>query len=79
MESIYTRRDSSGQLTRQQIGKQMEKLACDYLCQAGLRWLASNVFYRQGELDLIMLEGTIYVLSKCVTGRTTSMAMRRRQ
>jgi len=39
----------------------MEKLACDYLCQAGLRWLASNVFYRQGELDLIMLEGTIYV------------------
>ncbi len=61
MEPIYPRRDRSSQLTRQQRGEQTEKLACRYLCQAGLRWIASNVLYRQGELDLIMLDGQTYV------------------
>lgn len=61
MEPIYSRGGCPGQLTRRAQGKQMEKLACDYLCQAGLVWVASNVLYRQGELDLIMLEGSTYV------------------
>ena len=61
MEPIYPRGDCSRQVTRRQRGKQMEKLACRYLCQAGLRWISSNVLYRQGELDLIMLDEQTYV------------------
>ncbi|MBT0728871.1 YraN family protein [Rosenbergiella nectarea] len=61
MEPIYSRGDCSRQLTRRQKGEQMEKLACHYLCQAGLRWIASNVSYRHGELDLIMLDEQTYV------------------
>lgn len=61
MEPIYPRRDCSSQLTRRQQGEQMERIACRYLCQAGLRWIASNVLYRQGELDLIMLDEQTYV------------------
>jgi len=32
-----------------------------YLEQAGLEWLASNVHFQQGELDLIMRDGHCWV------------------
>lgn len=56
MESIYSRSNCASQLTSQQCGQLMEKLARDYLVSAGLIWIASNVRYRRGELDLIMQE-----------------------
>ncbi|MBT0726083.1 YraN family protein [Rosenbergiella australiborealis] len=61
MEPIYPRRYCARQLTRKQQGELMEKLACDYLQRAGLYSVAKNVTYRQGELDLIMLDGLTYV------------------
>ncbi len=44
-------------LTERQVqGAQGEALARNHLTRAGLKHLASNVSYRQGELDLVMLE-----------------------
>ncbi len=39
-----------------QRGAAVEAAARAHLQQAGLRWLASNVRYRGGELDLVMRE-----------------------
>lgn len=41
---------------RQVWGAQGETLARNHLTRAGLKHMASNVRYRQGELDLVMLE-----------------------
>lgn len=54
MESVYARSGGARQLGTRQRGQLMEKLACEFLLNAGLVWIASNVRYRQGELDLIM-------------------------
>lgn len=43
---------------RQIKGAQGEMLALEYLTQHGLKHIHSNVRYRQGELDLVMLEQT---------------------
>ncbi len=42
-------------------GAAFEALARTYLEAAGLRWLAANVRYRIGELDLVMREGATVV------------------
>ena len=39
-------------------GADVEAAARRHLENAGLRWLAGNVRYRGGELDLVMLDGT---------------------
>ncbi|HHW4678040.1 MAG TPA: YraN family protein [Xylella sp.] len=41
-------------LSRSACGRTVEVAARHYLEQAGLRWLASNVRFRGGELDLVM-------------------------
>lgn len=38
------------------IGKEHEDLACEYLKQQGLQLKASNVRFKVGEIDLIMLD-----------------------
>lgn len=45
----------------QSIGAQAEAIAKHYLAQQGLRWVASNVRYKCGELDLIMRDQQMLV------------------
>src|SRR5690242_18344194 len=45
----------------QQIGHEMENLACDYLQQQGLQLLLRNYRCRMGEIDFIMREGECIV------------------
>ncbi len=47
--------------THRQIGADYEALARRYLEQAGLTFVAANVFCRAGELDLIMLDKQTWV------------------
>ncbi|SFN04733.1 putative endonuclease [Izhakiella capsodis] len=54
MESVPSGENRSGQLSRQQRGQQCEQQARRWLEQAGLRFIAANVRFRGGELDLIM-------------------------
>jgi putative endonuclease len=61
MEPVSSGRDRSGQLNRRRIGAEQEQLACRYLERAGLKWVASNVACRAGELDLIMRDGACWV------------------
>lgn len=44
-----------------QQGKQFENLALDYLLDKGLKFIASNVNFKCGELDLIMQDGSTFV------------------
>lgn len=43
------------------IGKQAEKLACNYLAQQGLKLVTRNYHSRQGEIDLIMKDQSTLV------------------
>lgn len=61
MESIYTGKGNPGPLDKRQRGQQMELLARHYLENAKLIWIASNSRFRQGEIDLIMLDGDCLV------------------
>lgn len=54
MESICSRGNRAGAVNRRLIGQMMEQRACQYLQQAGLIWIASNVIFRSGEIDIIM-------------------------
>ncbi|PIJ52029.1 YraN family protein [Erwinia sp. OLTSP20] len=54
MESVPSGKNCCGQLSRQQQGQQYEQRARRWLEQAGLRFIAANVRFRSGELDLIM-------------------------
>ena len=47
--------------TSHDIGKESEEYAVKYLCQQGLVLLDTNVHCRQGEIDIIMLDGDVYV------------------
>lgn len=49
------------QPSRQQTGKNAERLALRHLEQHGLRLLAQNWLCRRGELDLVMLDGDTVV------------------
>lgn len=42
-------------------GFEVEKIACQYLCQQGLTLLEANYSCRFGEIDLIMKDGTYLV------------------
>ncbi|EIB97173.1 YraN family protein [Pantoea anthophila] len=61
MEPVSSGRNRTGQLTRRQTGARYEEDARRYLEQAGLKWVASNVHFRGGELDLIMRDGHCWV------------------
>ncbi|MWP49408.1 MULTISPECIES: YraN family protein [Gilliamella] len=41
---------------KKQIGEYYENIACQYLLNKGLIFLAHNIQFRQGEIDLIMLD-----------------------
>lgn len=63
MESVFSGTDRSGTTDRTLIGKGYEWRARHFLQQAGLQWVASNVRYRYGEIDLIMRDtcGWVFV------------------
>lgn len=61
MASVSSGRDRSRLLTTRRLGAEQEQLARRYLERAGLRWVASNVSFRGGELDLIMRDGACWV------------------
>ncbi|MGE3724321.1 MAG: YraN family protein [Candidatus Sericytochromatia bacterium] len=49
------------ELNRRQLGLQGETIARQWLESLGYQCLAQNVYTRQGELDLVMKEGTTLV------------------
>lgn len=61
MEPVSSWRSRSGFLNRRHLGAEQEQRARRYLERAGLRWVASNVHCRGGELDLIMRDGACWV------------------
>lgn len=61
MEPVSSGAGGPRQLSRQQKGARYELLACRHLEQAGLVFVAANVRYRVGELDLIMRDGRQWV------------------
>lgn len=61
MEPVSSGRDRSRLLNTRRFGAEQEQRARRYLERAGLRWVASNVTYRGGELDLIMRDGACWV------------------
>lgn len=52
----------TGKTAHLQKGQYAEQLAREHLQQQGLRWQASNFRCKQGELDLVMLEGETLVI-----------------
>ncbi|MFD1804581.1 YraN family protein [Mixta tenebrionis] len=61
MEPVSSGAGSPGQLSRQQKGARYELMARRHLERAGLVFIAANVRYRVGELDLIMRDGRQWV------------------
>ncbi|MDZ7277181.1 YraN family protein [Pantoea eucrina] len=61
MEPVPPGTDRTGTVDRQQLGATHEQLARRYLERAGLKWVASNVHVRGGEIDLIMRDATGWV------------------
>lgn len=62
MESVPTGKSRSAGVNRQRIGRHYERLAQRYLQQQGLQWIASNVYTREGEIDLIMRDKHCWVI-----------------
>lgn len=61
MEPVSSGPDRPGQLSRQQQGAVSERQARHLLQTAGLRFVAANVRYRAGEIDLIMRDKQVWV------------------
>lgn len=61
MEPVSPGTDRSGILSRQQTGAGYEQRARRLLEQAGLTFVAANVRFRTGEIDLIMRDGQTWV------------------
>lgn len=61
MEQVSSGADRPGQLSRQRQGQQCEQQARRWLEASGLRFVAANVRFRGGELDLIMRDGREWV------------------
>ncbi|NCX93553.1 MAG: YraN family protein [Gammaproteobacteria bacterium] len=55
-----------------QLGAEMEKRACEYLKQQGLKWIESNYTCLFGEIDLIMKEGRELVFIEVRYRRTST-------
>ncbi|MCX8958228.1 YraN family protein [Erwinia psidii] len=61
MEPVSSGANRSGFLSRQQTGADCERHARYLLEQAGLTFVAANVRFRVGEIDLIMRDKTSWV------------------
>ncbi|MBK4725120.1 MULTISPECIES: YraN family protein [Erwiniaceae] len=61
MEPVSSGPDRPGQLSRQQQGAACERQARHLLQTSGLRFVAANVRYRAGEIDLIMRDKQVWV------------------
>jgi len=61
MEPVPPRTNRSGAVNRQRIGAEQEHQARLYLERVGLKWFASNVHCRGGEIDLIMRDNECWV------------------
>ncbi|QKJ88768.1 YraN family protein [Paramixta manurensis] len=61
MEPVSPRANRSGLLSHQQTGARYESIARRHLEQAGLTFVAANVRYRVGEIDLVMREEARWV------------------
>ncbi|WP_455815523.1 YraN family protein [Pseudomonas graminis] len=61
MEPVSSGPDRPGQLSRQQQGAACEHQARQLLQASGLRFVAANVRYRTGEIDLIMRDKQVWV------------------
>ena len=61
MESLFSRKNRSGTLAGKRLGQLHEQQACRYLQRQGLKWVASNIRYPCGEIDLIMLDSDSWV------------------
>lgn len=61
MEPVSSGRDRSRSLNPRRLGAAQEQRARRYLERAGLSWIASNVCFRGGELDIIMRDGACWV------------------
>ncbi|ATZ10427.1 YraN family protein [Erwinia amylovora] len=61
MEPVSSRTDRSGHLSRQQQGASREIQARRLLETSGLHFVAANVRYRSGEIDLIMRDKQVWV------------------
>lgn len=58
--------------TSHSIGQITEAYAVNYLCLQGLTLVATNVHCRQGEIDIIMLDGDTYVFIEVKYRRNTT-------
>lgn len=61
MEPVSSGTDRAGAVNRRRIGTEQEQQARRYLERTGLRWIASNVYCRGGEIDLIMRDADCWV------------------
>ncbi|CCG88590.1 YraN family protein [Erwinia piriflorinigrans] len=61
MEPVSSRTDRFGHLSRQQQGANRENQARRLLETSGLHFVAANVRYRIGEIDLIMRDKQVWV------------------
>jgi len=58
---LWSKSPGPKDITTTNIGQITEQLAQDFLSKQGLRFVDKNYHCRQGELDIIMLEGDTYV------------------
>ncbi len=74
MAQVPAGKNRSGQLSKQtgDAGKPARR----WLEGQGLRFIAANARERGGEIDLIMRDGTVTVLSKCATAVAPGTVMR---
>lgn len=61
MEPLFSRKNRSGTVAGKRLGHLQEQQACHYLQRQGLKWVASNIGYPGGEIDLIMLDSACWV------------------
>lgn len=61
MEPLFSRKNRAGTLTGKCTGQLQEQQASRYLQRQGLKWIASNVRYPGGEIDLIMRDSDCWV------------------
>lgn len=54
------------------VGQEIEQLACQYLTRNGLKLIQKNVRCRLGEIDLIMLDGATVVFVEVRYRQTNS-------
>ena len=76
MAQIPAGTNRPGQLSKQ-TGDAWENRARHWLESQGLRFIAANARERGGEIDLIMRDGAVTVLSRCATAAALCTVTRR--